>query len=106
MCSDEIQKMGAVVRLSLLHTNYETLGGSRQHQTNLTKSSQKSSHMVGVSTDTMNTGTKPTLTFGPYGCDTWPITNNTMGQSWFHVEVCHYKYDLGEHKKRKKYESE
>ena len=31
-------------------------------------------HMIGVSTDIVNTGTLPTLTFGPYGCDTWPIT--------------------------------
>ena len=39
--------------------------------------------MVGASTDIVNTGTLPALTFGPYECDTWPITNITMGQSGF-----------------------
>ena len=38
-------------------------------------------HMVGVSTDKVNTGNLPALTFGPYECDTWPITINMMGQS-------------------------
>ncbi len=36
-----------------------------QHQTDVTNSSQKYSHMVGVSTDIVNTGTLPALTFYP-----------------------------------------
>ncbi len=37
--------------------------------------------MVGASTDIVNTGTLPTITFGPHECDTWPITEITIGQS-------------------------
>ena len=39
--------------------------------------------MVGVSTDIVNTGILPAIQFGPYECDTWPITEITMGQSGF-----------------------
>ena len=63
--------------------------------------------MVGASTDIVNTGTLPTLTFGPYECDTWPITEITMVTIRVHaeVEVSHYKYGLGEHKHIQLYES-
>ncbi len=73
--------MGTEVWLSLLHTKHETPGDNRQHQPTLLNPLRSHGHMVGVSTDIVNTGTLPTLTFGPYGCDTWPITKNTMGQS-------------------------
>ena len=61
--------------------------------------------MVGASTDIVNTGTLPVLTFGPYECDTWPITNNYDGTIRVHMEVSHYIYDLGEHKHIQLYES-
>ncbi len=62
---------------------HEKLGDNRQHQTDITNSSQKYSHMVGASTDIVNTGTLPAHTFGPHECDTWRITEITMGQSGF-----------------------
>ncbi len=62
--------------------------------------------MVGASTDIVNTGTLPTLTFGPYECDTWPINNNYDGTIRVHTEVSDYKYGLGEHKHIRLYESE
>ncbi len=39
--------------------------------------------MVGASTDIVNTGTLPALSFGPYEDDTWPIMEIMMGQSGF-----------------------
>ncbi len=68
---------------------HEKVGDNRQHQTNLKESSQKSSHMVGVSTSVVNTGTLPTLTFGSYECDIWRITNNYDGTIRVHAEVSH-----------------
>ena len=62
--------------------------------------------MVGASTDTVNTGTLPALTFSPYKCDTWPITNNYDGTIRVHTEVSHYIYGLGEHKQIQLYKSE
>ena len=62
--------------------------------------------MVGASTDIVNKGTLPTLTFGSYEFDTWPITNNYNGTINVHVEVRHYKYGLGEHKQIQLYKSE
>ena len=62
--------------------------------------------MVGASTDIVNTGTLPALTFGPYECDTWPITNNYHGTIRVHAIVSHYIYGLGEHKHIQLYESE
>ncbi len=62
--------------------------------------------MVGASTDIVNTGTLPALIFGPYECDTWPITNNYNGTIRVHVEVSHYKYGIGKHKQIQLYESE
>ncbi len=40
-------------------------------------------HMVGESTEIVNTDTLPTLTLGSYDYDTWPITKITIGQSGF-----------------------
>jgi len=62
--------------------------------------------MVGASTDIVNTGTKPAITFCPYKCDTWTITNNYDGTIRVHAEVSHYIYGLGEHKHIQLYESE
>ena len=62
--------------------------------------------MVGASTDIVNTGTLPALTFGPYKCDTWTITNNYDGTNRVHAEVSHYIYGFGEHKHTQLYESE
>ena len=62
--------------------------------------------MVGVSTDIVNTGTKPAITFRPYKCDTWTITNNYDGKIRVHAEVSQYIYGLGEHKQIQLYESE
>ena len=61
--------------------------------------------MVGASTDIVTTGTKPALTFRPYKCDTWTITNND-GTIRVHAEVSHYIYGLGEHKHIQLHESE
>ena len=62
--------------------------------------------MVGASTDIVNTGTLPALTFSPYKCDTWTITNNYDGTIRVHAEVSHVIYGLGEHKHIQLYESE
>ncbi len=75
--------MRTAVRLSLLHidmVDQETAGNTRP---TLLIPLRSNGHMVGASTEIVNTGTLPTLTFGPYECDTWPIANNTMGQSGF-----------------------
>ena len=61
--------------------------------------------MVGASTDIVNTGTLPELTFGPYECDTWLITNNYDGTIRVHAEVSHSIYGSGEHKHLQLYES-
>ena len=73
--------------------NKETTG---KNQTDITNSSQKYSHMFGASTDIVNTGTIPAITFRPYKCDTWPFTNNYDGTIRVHAEVSHYIYGLGE----------
>ena len=73
-CSGTILKMGTVVCLSLLHINIqnkETAGNTRPTSLNPLRSH---GHMVGVSTDIVNTGTLPALTFGPFECDILPIT--------------------------------
>ena len=62
--------------------------------------------MVGASTDIVNTGTIPAITFRPYKCDTWTITNNYDGTIRVHAEVSHYIYGLGEHKHIQLHESE
>ena len=62
--------------------------------------------MVGASTDIVNTGTKPAITFRPYKCDTWTITNKYDGTIRVHAEVSHYIYGLGEHKHIQLYVSE
>ena len=61
--------------------------------------------MVGASTDIVNTDTLPALAFGPYECDTWPITINYDGTIRVHAEVSHYIYGLGEHKQIQLYAS-
>ena len=43
--------------------------------------------MVGASTDIVNTGILPAITFRPYKCDTWTITNNYDGTIRVHAEV-------------------
>ena len=62
--------------------------------------------MVGASTDIVNTGTFPAITFRPYKCDTWTITNNYDGTIRVRAEVSHYIYGLGEHKHIQLHESE
>ncbi len=62
--------------------------------------------MVGASTDIVNTGTLPTLRFGPFGYATWHITNIYDGTIRVHAEVSHNIYGLGEHKHIQLYESE
>ena len=54
--------------------------------------------MAGASNDIVYTVILAELTFRPYECDTWPITNNYDGTIRVHAEVCHYIYGLGEHK--------
>ncbi len=75
-------------------------------KTDITNSSQKYSHMVGASTDIVNTGTLPVLTRVPNHCNTWPITNNYDGTIRVHAEVSHCIHGLGEHKHIQLYESE
>ncbi len=62
--------------------------------------------MVGASTDIVNKGTFPAITFRPYKCDTWTITDNYNGTIRVHAEVSRYIYGLGEHKHKQLYESE